>query len=56
MGQMLDEIKQEVHYNPVFTGTVSMENGIKVVRDISLLSISIDSTSAIVFAKENQQQ
>jgi len=54
MGQVLNGIKQKAYYNPVFTGTVSIENGIKVIRDISLLSISIDSTSAIVFAEENQ--
>lgn len=50
--EILNEIDKHSYYNPVFTGTVSIENGVKVIRDITMRYISVDSTSAIVFAEE----
>jgi hypothetical protein len=53
-GEALTEVMQHAYFNPVFTGTVSLENGVNVVRDISMLYISLDSTSSYVYPTENK--
>jgi hypothetical protein len=52
-GEILNGVMQQAYFNPVFTGIANVENGIRVIRDVSLLYVSVDPTTAFVFDDES---